>query len=78
MIPLHDLKPGQHAQITKLIPGKLALKLQELGCLPGRSVRLQSIAPLGDPICIRVNGFSLSLRRSDAAIMQVEPLQSIK
>lgn len=73
MIPLHKLKPGQKATITKMIPGKLSIKLQELGCLPGRMVKLQSIAPLGDPICIRVNGFSLSLRRADASVMQVEP-----
>lgn len=73
MIPLNKLKPGQAAKITKLHPGKLSTKLQELGCLPGRDVVLQRIAPLGDPICIRINGFSLSLRRSDAALMQVEP-----
>jgi ferrous iron transport protein A len=73
MIPLHELKLGQTAKIAKMIPGKLSIKLQELGCLPGRMVKLQSIAPLGDPICIRVNGFSLSLRITDASVMQVEP-----
>jgi ferrous iron transport protein A len=74
MIPLSKLKPGQTAKITELKPGKLSSKLLELGCLPGRDVKLQRIAPLGDPICIRINGFSLSLRRSDAALMQVEPV----
>lgn len=74
MIPLSKLKPGQMAKITELKPGKLSSKLLELGCLPGRDVKLQRVAPLGDPICIRINGFSLSLRRSDAALMQVEPI----
>ena len=56
MIPLSKLKPGQMAKITELKPGKLSSKLLELGCLPGRDVKLQRVAPLGDPICIRING----------------------
>lgn len=74
MIPLHDLKPGQIGLIEKLLPSKLSLKLQELGCLPGRKIRIQCVAPLGDPICVRVNGFSLSLRKADAAVLQVKPI----
>ena len=38
----------------------------EMGCLPGEEVRIERIAPLGDPIAINVAGYQLSLRKREA------------
>jgi ferrous iron transport protein A len=38
----------------------------EMGCIPGEIVIVEQIAPLGDPISIRVAGYSLSLRKNEA------------
>lgn len=37
-----------------------------MGCLPGEEVMVEQIAPLGDPISIRIAGYSLSLRKNEA------------
>lgn len=47
----------------------LALKLLEMGCLPGTRIRLTARAPLGDPICLLVGDYTLSLRLNEAATM---------
>ena len=44
----------------------LELKLMEMGCIPGEVVIVEKVAPLGDPISIRVAGYSLSLRKNEA------------
>ncbi|WP_314001146.1 FeoA family protein [Xanthocytophaga flava] len=67
-----DLRKGETAIISKIVDNELALKLLEMGCLPGESVTLQHIAPLGDPICIRVSGYSLSLRKREASAIQLD------
>ena len=49
-------------------------RLFELGLLPGVELRLVRVAPLGDPLQIELLGYHLSLRKSDAAAVQVEVL----
>ena len=44
----------------------------EMGLLPGTTVEVQRIAPLGDPIELRLRGFSLSIRRSEAERIEIE------
>lgn len=75
MPSLNDLHPGQRGQITAL-GGDPALmqRLMEMGLLEGDEVRLVGIAPLGDPIEIAVGDYHLSLRRSEAAHIQITPL----
>jgi ferrous iron transport protein A len=46
----------------------------EMGCVPGESVRVEQIAPLGDPISITVAGYSLSLRLDEAEFIFVEEI----
>ncbi len=48
------------------------IKLMEMGCVPGETVTVVKIAPLGDPISIAVAGYNLSLRRSEAQFIWVE------
>ncbi len=66
-----DMAIGQTATIVRLSDGELSLKLLEMGCLPGETLMLQHIAPFGDPVCIRVSGYNLSLRKSEAATICV-------
>lgn len=53
--------------------GSFRRRLLELGLLPGTSVMVQSVAPLGDPLELRVRGASMSIRRADAAVVEVVP-----
>ncbi|MEN8250940.1 MAG: FeoA domain-containing protein, partial [Bacteroidota bacterium] len=51
---------------------KLALKLLDMGCLPGTKIQMKFCAPLGDPICIDVEGYRLSLRKAEAATITLQ------
>jgi ferrous iron transport protein A len=46
-------------------------KLLELGCIPGEVLKVEHIAPLGDPIAISVTGSCFMLRKSDARHIEV-------
>lgn len=63
---LSELKPGDRGMIIEFQSNELELKLMEMGCIPGEEVVVEQIAPLGDPISIRVAGYSLSLRKNEA------------
>lgn len=63
---LSDLKPGEKAVIKSFASSDLEIKLMEMGCLPGEVVVVEQIAPLGDPISIRIAGYRLSLRLNEA------------
>ena len=69
---LSDLKPGERATIKSFATPDLELKLMEMGCLPGEEIVVEQVAPLGDPISIRVSGYSLSLRINEAEQIIVE------
>ena len=64
---VRDLKIGESGTICCLNDPEMSLKLLEMGCIPGTPVRLNSKAPLGDPITIIVNDYTLSLRLDEAA-----------
>jgi Fe2+ transport system protein FeoA len=69
---LSELKAGQQAIIRKFNNNDIFLKLMEMGCLPGETIILEQVAPLGDPISICVSGYSLSLRLNEAEHILVE------
>ena len=46
--------------------GALRLRFLDMGLIPGTTVILQKIAPMGDPIQIQVRGYELTIRREDA------------
>lgn len=62
-----DLKIGEKGTICCLNDPEMSLKLLEMGCIPGTEVKLNSKAPLGCPITIIVNDYTLSLRLDEAA-----------
>lgn len=72
MQPLGDLPPGAHATVTGYTTDDPPGRLLEMGLIPGTQVEVVRIAPLGDPIDIRMRGFHLSLRKSEAAHVLVE------
>ncbi|KXK23229.1 MAG: Fe2+ transport system protein A [Bacteroidetes bacterium OLB12] len=63
--------PGETAVISGFRDDTLSVKLLEMGLLPGTVVRFNFSAPLGDPICITVSGFDLSLRVSEASSITI-------
>ncbi len=63
---LSQLLPGDTGVIKSFTDLHLSIKLMEMGCLPGETVRLCLVAPLGDPIAIEVSGYCLSLRKKEA------------
>jgi ferrous iron transport protein A len=62
-----DLNVGEKGIIASFLDNKLALKLLEMGCLPGTEVKLDHKAPLGCPYCLTIGDqYQLSLRKSEA------------
>ncbi|HJB51486.1 FeoA family protein [Oscillibacter sp.] len=70
---LDKLPLGQEAVITAVGgEGALRCRLLDMGLIPKTKVRIEKIAPLGDPLELRVRGYSLSLRKEDAGKIEVE------
>ena len=73
---LDKLPLGQSAVITAVGgEGALRCRLLDMGLIPKTTVRVEKIAPLGDPLELRVRGYSLSLRKEDAGRIEVEVVQ---
>ena len=71
---LSQLRVGESATIDSFTDKRMSLKLLEMGCTPGEVVQLDHIAPMGDPIAIRVSGYLLSLRKAEASTVLVSLL----
>ena len=70
---LDKLPLGQEAVITAVGgEGALRCRLLDMGLIPKTKVRIEKIAPLGDPLELRVRGYYLSLRKEDAGKIEVE------
>lgn len=69
-----DLRPDQSGTVA-LVGGERAFRrrLMELGLVPGTPVTLRKVAPLGDPLELEVRGGRISIRRRDAAAVELEP-----
>ena len=66
-----EMKPGDVGIISGFTDEYLSVKLMEMGCLPGVPVRFNFTAPFGDPVCISVSGYELSLRLEEAATISI-------
>jgi ferrous iron transport protein A len=66
-----QMRPGDIGIISGFTDSNLSVKLMEMGCLPGVPVRFNFKAPFGDPICISVSGYELSLRLEEAATISI-------
>ena len=72
-VKLDELKAGQHA-VVKSVGGSGALRqhLLDMGIIPGSEVKMLGAAPMGDPVKILIHSYSLSLRLSEAALVELE------
>lgn len=68
---LHDLRPGESGEILGYKPGAVADRLMEMGMLPGSKVQVVRIAPFGDPMDLKIRGYHLSIRKTDAARIRI-------
>ena len=67
-----DLKAGESGVINGFSDNIISLKLMEMGCLPGSSIKMNFTAPFGDPVSFDVAGYNLTLRKSEAAYIIIE------
>ncbi|HWB79830.1 MAG TPA: ferrous iron transport protein A [Nannocystaceae bacterium] len=69
---LDSLDIAESARVVEIDgTGALAVRLAELGFVPGTLVRLVKRAPFGDPLQLELRGYHLSLRRAEAARIRV-------
>lgn len=64
---LSEIKVGETVEIIEFEKSDFFIKLLEMGCIPGEQIKVEQIAPLGDPISISVLGYNLSLRLDEAS-----------
>ena len=69
---LSELEAGEKAIIVSLEDEELILKLMEMGFIPGEEIKVEQIAPLGDPISVMIAGYQVSLRINEADSIIVE------
>jgi ferrous iron transport protein A len=60
------LKKGQMAQISDINIDVIPLKLIEMGCLPGNTIELIQVAPMGDPLFFNINDSKVAIRKKTA------------
>ena len=70
---LAELQIGQPAMITKVGgEGALRCRFLDMGLIPKTKVVVQKVAPMGDPLELRIRGYELTLRKEDPAKIEVE------
>ena len=72
MPKLSDLNKGEKARILDVSSQEIPIKLLEMGCLPGNSVRLIQQAPFQGPIYIEINGSHVAIRKETAKLIEIE------
>lgn len=73
---LSTLKKGVGAVVESIEGNELRSKLLELGLTTGCKVKILYTAPLGNPIAVNVEGFVLSLRKSEASLIHVHQIST--
>lgn len=70
---LREVKIGSTATVKKLNgEGAIKRRIMDMGITKGVEVTVRKVAPLGDPLEISVRGYELSLRKQDAAMIEVQ------
>ncbi|MCH7909652.1 MAG: ferrous iron transport protein A [Candidatus Hydrogenedentes bacterium] len=70
---LSSLKPGEKARVVKVRrSGAVHKRIADMGVTPGTVVEVRRIAPLGDPIEVKLRGYNLSLRKDEINAIEVE------
>ena len=76
ILSVNDLKRGDKCLIKDVATEQLPIKLLELGCLPGNTIELVEIAPLGDPLYLIINDTHMAIRKEMGQYIEVEPINS--
>ena len=73
MATLKDVKVGESATVARLTgAGALKRRIMDMGLTKGTRVHVRKVAPLGDPLELTVRGYELSIRKDEAASVEVE------
>ncbi len=73
VINMREMKDNQIGTIARVnVGGELGRRIREMGLVPGTRFKIQGRAPLKDPVALRVKGFKLTLRNSEADYIEVE------
>ena len=73
MKTLREVPIGGKAKVVKLHgEGAIKRRIMDMGITRGTEIYVRKVAPLGDPIELNVRGYELSLRKADAALIEVE------
>ena len=73
MSTLKDVKVGQTVTVVRLEgEGALRRRIMDMGITKGTPIYVRKVAPLGDPVEVTVRGYELSIRKGDAACIQVQ------
>lgn len=73
MKTLKEVKVGGTARVVKLHgEGAIKRRIMDMGITRGVEIYVRKVAPLGDPMELRVRGYELSIRRSDAEMIEIE------
>ncbi|MEW6333106.1 MAG: ferrous iron transport protein A [Thermodesulfobacteriota bacterium] len=73
---LADLRPGQTGRISKIHAlDPLKRRLMDMGIIPRTDVTVEKIAPLGDPLEVRLKNYRLSLRKREADQIEMEEVR---
>lgn len=73
MATLKDVKVGETVRVVRLSgEGAVRRRIMDMGIVKGVELFVRKVAPLGDPIEINLRGYELSIRKADAAMIEVE------
>ena len=73
MKTLREVKIGETVKVVKLHgEGPVKRRIMDMGITKGSEVYIRKVAPLGDPVEITIRGYELSLRKHDAACVEVK------
>jgi ferrous iron transport protein A len=71
-LTLDQLPINKKATIVNMAKSALTPKLVEMGLYPGKEITVIFTAPLGDPIALDIDGYTLSLRKNEASLIEIE------
>ena len=74
---LRDVRIGDTVIVTKITgEGAVKRRIMDMGITKHTEIYVRKVAPLGDPIEVTVRGYELSLRKADAEMVEVEPIEA--
>ena len=72
-VSMRQMKDNQSGTIASVrANGEMGRRIRDMGLTPGTKIKIQGRAPLNDPVALRIMGFTLTLRNSEADYIEVE------